>query len=114
MALLYADENVSYRLVEALRSLRHDVLTAREAGQANQRVPDAAVLAYAVSHGRCLLTNNRRHFRNLHLQSPAHEGIIAFTKDDDAVGLAARVDHAIQGDQPLGGKFIRVYRPSSP
>ena len=111
MASLYADENGSYRLVEALRLLGHDVLTAHEAGQANQRIPDAAVLAYATADGRSLLTNNRRDFRKLHIQSSAHGGIIAFTKDDDA---AARIDHAIQDHYPISGKFIQVYRPSTP
>jgi len=114
MAALYADENVSYRLVEALRLQGHDVLTAQKAGQANQRIPDATVLAFSSAHGRTLLTNNRRDFRKLHIQSSAHGGIIAFTKDDDAVALAARIDRAIQDHQPLAGKFIQVYRPSTP
>jgi hypothetical protein len=61
-----------------------------------------------------LLTNNRSHFRKLHLQSPAHEGIIAFTKDDSAIALTTHVDQAIQAHQPLAGKLVQVYRPSSP
>lgn len=33
MALLYADENFAYAVVERLRLLGHDVLTVQEAGQ---------------------------------------------------------------------------------
>jgi hypothetical protein len=36
VAALYADENFPLEVVEALRRLGHDVLTALEAGQANQ------------------------------------------------------------------------------
>jgi hypothetical protein len=36
----YADEDVDYDVVLALRGLGHDVLTAQEAGQANRRIPD--------------------------------------------------------------------------
>lgn len=40
MALLYADENFHLRVVEELRPLGHDVLTAQQAGQANQKILD--------------------------------------------------------------------------
>jgi len=113
-ARLYADENMSYRVVEALRLLGHDVLTAHEAGQANQRIPDPAVLAFAVALGRTVLTFNRRHFHRLHALHPQHAGIIGCTRDDDAPGLAARIDSAITAHQPVAGKFIQVYRPSKP
>ena len=52
MADLYADENFHYDVVQALRLLGHNVLTAQEAGQAYQRIPDPAVLAYAIRLGR--------------------------------------------------------------
>ena len=61
MALLDADENFPLPAVEALRRLGHDVLTAAEAGQAGQGVPDDAVLAYAHARGRAVLTHNRKH-----------------------------------------------------
>ncbi len=44
MAAFYADESFPLAAVDALRRLGHDVLTAFEAGQANQRIPDEAVL----------------------------------------------------------------------
>jgi hypothetical protein len=40
---LYADENVPLRLVQELRRLGHDVLTALEDGKANQAITDADV-----------------------------------------------------------------------
>ena len=52
MAKLYADENFDYPAVEESRRLGHDVLTAQEAGQGNQRIADPAVLAFAASLGR--------------------------------------------------------------
>ena len=42
LASLFADENVPFPLVEALRNLGHDVLRAIEAGRANQGIPDRA------------------------------------------------------------------------
>jgi hypothetical protein len=66
MALLYADEDFSYPVVQRLRQLGHDLLTAHEAGQAGHRIPDAAVLAFATAAGRTVVTFNRRHFIRLH------------------------------------------------
>ena len=40
MAELYADEDFSYPVVEQLRRLGHDVVTAQETGQADRGVPD--------------------------------------------------------------------------
>jgi hypothetical protein len=59
VAALYADENFPLPVVEALRRLGHDVLTAFEAGQANQRISDDAVFDFAANTGRILLTLNR-------------------------------------------------------
>jgi hypothetical protein len=44
MATLYADEDFSYPVVQQLRQLGHDILTAHEAGQAGQGIEDTAVL----------------------------------------------------------------------
>jgi hypothetical protein len=49
MARLYGDEDFSLPVVEELRRLGHDVLTAQEAGQANLGVTDSAVLALAIT-----------------------------------------------------------------
>lgn len=111
MARLHADENFPLPVVEELRRLGHDVQTAREAGQADQRVPDAAVLAFATADGRAVLTLNRRDFVHLHRQGAAHAGIIACTLDPDFAGQAARIASALAGVSNLRGQLIRVNRP---
>jgi hypothetical protein len=40
---------VPFALVKALRQLGHDVLAALQVGRANQAIPDADQLAYAMS-----------------------------------------------------------------
>lgn len=112
MAQLYADENFDYPVVAQLRSLGHDVLTAQEAGQAQQSIADLAVLTFAVALGRAVLTFNRRHFQRLHLQSSAHCGIITCSKDDDTVALAGRIHQAIAGRASLNGQLILIIKPS--
>ena len=71
MARFYSNENFPQPVVEALRGLGHDVLTSLEAGNANRRIEDPEVLAYATSLGRAVLTLNRRDFRRLH-HAPFH------------------------------------------
>src|SRR6266571_301686 len=62
MALLFADEDFPFPVVERLRQLGHDVLTTLETGRANQRIGDVDQLAFATSLGRAILTRNRRRF----------------------------------------------------
>jgi hypothetical protein len=112
MARLISDENVRLSLVEDLRALGHDVLTAFEAGRANQSIPDPEVLAHATQLGRAVLTNNRRHFHRLHGQFPNHAGIITFTADPDTQALAQRIHNAIAGRAVLTGVLIKITRPS--
>jgi hypothetical protein len=52
--------------VELLRNLGHDILTVQEARNANQRIPDDPVLAFAVEQERAILTINRIDFIRLH------------------------------------------------
>lgn len=111
MARFYADENFALPVVEHLRELGHDVLTMVEDGQANQRVPDEAVLAIATAHERALVTINRKHFIRLHHLSAEHGGIIVCTVDPDFAGQAARIDEAIGEYESLAGELIRVNRP---
>ncbi len=56
MARFYSNENFPLPVVGELRRLGHDVLTLYEAGQANQAVPDEAVLQTASDDNRILLT----------------------------------------------------------
>ena len=110
MDTLYADENFPRAVVEELRRLGHDVLTALQAGQANQRIPDPDVLAFAMSLGRAVLTLNRRHFARLHVQTPSHCGIVVSTPDAGAAALAQRIHLAIVAERPLHGKLLRIVK----
>jgi predicted nuclease of predicted toxin-antitoxin system len=110
LARLYADENFPQPAVEALRRLGHDVLTSREAAQAGLAIPDFEVLEFAHSHGRAVLTHNRKHFRNLHKAGSPHSGIIICTENADFDSLANHVDHALSIAGDLRGALIRVVR----
>lgn len=83
MARFYTDENFPLAVVELLRASGHDVLTAREAGNANLKIPEEDVLAFAISNNRTILTRNRRHFIRLHIQQPEHAGIVVCTEDQN-------------------------------
>jgi Domain of unknown function (DUF5615) len=109
-ASLFADENVHRGLADALRALGHDVLTAHQAGRANKRIPDADQLAYATSLARAMLTNNRRHFHQLHRGPLSHAGIITYTRDPDTASLAQRIHDAVVQTGNLQGQLIRIVR----
>ena len=111
---LYADENFPLRVVEELRRLGHNVLTALEDGKANQAITDSDLLARATELERALLTLNRQDFTRLHLQYPGHAGIIICTEDPDRLGQAERISTSIAKAYDLQGKLIRVYRPANP
>jgi Domain of unknown function (DUF5615) len=113
MARLYADEDFSYPVIQQLRQLGHDILTAHEAGQAGQGIQDASVLAFATAAGRAVLTFNRRHFIRMHDEVSLHAGIIVCTRDDDVVALANRIQQQLQGTPILLNQLLQVYRPSS-
>lgn len=113
MALIYSNENFPRPVVVELRRLGHDVLTVLEAGQADQAISDEAVLAFAASAGRAVLTLNRKHFIRLHNQQPDHAGIVVCTFDPDFVGQAFRI-HAAVGSVPhLTGQLLRIHRTAN-
>jgi len=95
-----------------LRDLGHDVLTTQEAEQANQRIPDEEVLAFAVDDNRAVLTINRSDFIRLHNLQPNHTGIIVCTEDLNRQRCATQINQAIIDAEPLDNKLIRVNRPS--
>src|SRR5438445_3962583 len=106
--LLYADEDFSFPVVEELRQLGHDVLTAQEDGR--QQTPDPDILARAHALGRAVLTHNRRHFERLHQQGAVHSGILTATHDPNHdVALAVRIDAALTSLTPARW-CIRVNR----
>ena len=111
MAQLYADENFDYRVVEHLRMLGHDVLTAQEAGKGGQQIPDNEVLANAITLERAVLTFDRRDFKRLHQSVAAHWGIVACTMDPDPQALARRIDDEITRGGTLKGRITVITRP---
>jgi hypothetical protein len=113
MARLYVNENFPLPVVEELRRLGHDVLTIQETGKAGQAAPDEAVLAFARSDGRAVLTINRKHFIHLHAAHPDHAGVMVCTFDPDFVGQAGRIHAAIEAQGQLSGQLIRINRPTS-
>jgi hypothetical protein len=117
MALLYADENFDLRVVEELRRLGHDVLTAQQAGQAHQGIPDPQVLAFATAHGRAVLTFNSWHFVGLHNRimqaGGSHAGIVVCTPDNNVAVLAQRIHQALAALPALTNQLVRIRKPSS-
>jgi hypothetical protein len=114
MAQLYADEDFPYPVVERLRLLGHDVLTAFEAGQANRGVGDEDQLDFATGLSRAILTRNRKDFIRLHRRYVGHSGIVSVTDDADFQGLADRIDEAIAEHTDLSNLHVRVNRPNPP
>ena len=108
MSALFSDENFDRNVVLELRRLGHDVLTAHEAGRANQQIPDADVLAFATLLERAVLTFDRRDYRRLHSQFPAHAGIIPCTDDRDSAVLAQRIHNRTSALSSLAGQLVRV------
>jgi hypothetical protein len=114
MAELYADENYPLGIVERLRDLGHNVVTARDLAQSGRGVSDEEVLALATAHGRAVITHNRKDFFRLHrMTNGQHGGIIACTFDPDEQRQAKRISEAIVAlGRPLAGELLRVYRPA--
>lgn len=111
MARFYSNENFPLPVIIELRRAGHDVLTSLEAGNANRRVPDDQVLAFATQEKRALLTLNRRDFIKLHRRSTAHAGIIACTADADYSRQANRIIVEVTKLHSLAGELVRVNRP---
>jgi len=60
IARLYSNENFPLPVVSALRDLGHDVRTSRDAGKANEAIPDDEVLRFATENQRAVITHNRQ------------------------------------------------------
>lgn len=113
MARIYSNENFYYAVVEILLQLGHDVLTTKAAGNANKRVPDEEVLAFAIAEERIVLTFNYNHFKRLHRFFPDHFGIIICTEDKDHQALALRIHNAIEANSGnLEKQLVRVNLPN--
>lgn len=87
---LYLDQDVDVRLADRLKQKGYDTVTTRDAGNISQT--DSRQLEYAATHGRAILTHNRRDFKRLHAtfihQGRHHYGIItsAHLKLDELEG----------------------------
>lgn len=112
MVKLYADEQFPYPVVQRLIAKGFDVLTVQEAEKANQKIPDPEVLAFAISQGRAVITQNRRDFIALHNQSQSHAGIVVCTKNLDWNSFAEEIERTLAGRTSIAGELIRVNRPS--
>ena len=110
IARLYANENFPLPVVIALRELGHDVLTTRDAGKANDAIPDEEVLRFAVENGRAVISHNRQDFMRLHCHNPDHEGILVCTDNPDFPALAAKVHARLQAMDSLKGQLVRINR----
>jgi predicted nuclease of predicted toxin-antitoxin system len=122
MARFYADEQFPRAATHYLRLLGHDVLTVQEAGNANQRIPDDQVLAYATANSRAVLTINRQDFIRLHKEQIDHCGIVACTENRDYKRLAVKIDEAVSSIafgtsgaiESLNGQLLRITRDAKP
>jgi predicted nuclease of predicted toxin-antitoxin system len=115
MFRLYADENFEFPVIEKLREKGYDILTAREAENADRGIPDEEVLAFAIQEHRAVITLNYDDFRNLHKRDSNHCGIVICTstkKRDDRDKFAERIDLALRDKESLKNELIRVNLPS--
>jgi predicted nuclease of predicted toxin-antitoxin system len=113
MVRVYADENFELPVVKKLREKGYDVLTALEAGNANQGIPDEEVLAFAIAESRAVITLNYNDFKNLHKRDNNHRGIvicISTRRKEDRDNLVDRIDIALRDKESLEGELIRVNR----
>ena len=110
IARLYANENFPLPVVIALRELAHDVPTTRDAGKANDAIPDEEVLRFAVENGRAVITHNRQDFIRLHGQNPDHEGILVCTDNPEFPALAAKVHARLHAMESIKGQLVRINR----
>ena len=109
MTRFYANENFPLDLVKELRKYGYDVLTSRDAGQANQSISDENVLKFAQERDRVVITLNREDFITLHRESQEHSGIIICKEDRDYLGQADKIHEFIGNDnQSLKGRLIRI------
>ncbi len=97
-------------VVEELRNLGYNVLTSQEAGNAGIAIPDEEVLAFGTDRQRAILTMNRRYFIRLHEVHPDHCGIIVCSFDPSFVELARRIHEAVESQEPLLGRLVRINR----
>jgi predicted nuclease of predicted toxin-antitoxin system len=116
MVGLYADENFEFPIVKKLRAKGYDILTALEAGNANQGILDEEVLAFAIQEQRAVITLNYNDFKNLHKRDNNHCGIvicISTRRAEDRDNLTDQIDKSLRIKESLAGELIRVTRANT-
>ena len=110
---LLLDEQLSPEIAKQLQRRGHDVLSVAEAGLRGH--DDAAVLTWASSQERAVVTNNIRDFRPLHANylsaSTTHYGIILlpstkFSLRLDALGTIVTALDRLLSEHPKPEEFL--------
>jgi Domain of unknown function (DUF5615) len=114
MVRLYSNENFALDFVEILRLMGHDVLTSYEAGQANQGIPDDAVLAFATAENRAVITFNRDDFVKLHRSGLNHGGIVVCKDNRDYAGQAQKLQDWLGLGEDLRNRCLRIKKQNQP
>jgi predicted nuclease of predicted toxin-antitoxin system len=110
MFRFYANENLTFELVEILRQQGYDVLTSLEAGNANQRIPDDQVLRTATADNRVVITFNRDDFLRLHRSGVNHSGIIICKDDSNLNSLSQALHEYLITQTVLKNRLLRVLK----
>ena len=110
MARFYTNENMPLPVAEELRNLGHDVLTVAESGNGGTAFPDHAVIDFAISQNRILVTLNRRHFIKLHMENSSHSGIVVCSFDPDFKGQARKIHDIVSTQESMQGQLTRINR----
>jgi len=108
MFKFYANENFPQIMVKLLREEGYDILTSKEAGQANQGIPDQSVLEFGIETNRIIITLNRDDFILLHRQISQHSGIIICKTDRDYQGQITFLHQYLQSQMSLENCLIRI------
>ena len=91
-----------------LRKLGHGVTTSYDTGQANQAIPDDAVLKYATQSNLVVITFNRDDFIKLHNNGVQHSGIIVCKTDRDYQGQIDCLHNYLQIQSSLVNRLVKI------
>ncbi|NBD34228.1 MAG: hypothetical protein GVY17_14985 [Cyanobacteria bacterium] len=114
MFRFYSNENFPQIMVELLREKGYDILTSKEAGQANQAISDPSVLEFGIKSNRIIITLNRDDFIHLHRQKQQHCGIVICKTDRDYQGQVDFLHNYLQTQVSLERRLIRIKKQNQP
>jgi len=101
-------------MVELLREKGYNILTSKEAGQANQAIADPSVLEFGIKSNRIIITLNRDDFIYLHRKNQQHYGIIICKTDRDYQGQVEFLHNYLQTQVSLERRLIRIKKQNQP